>query len=110
MIFMSDKRIQYFDSMAGSGQTYISSLLQYLCDESVDKLQTPLDKTSWKLQTCDRASTPQQNNGSDCGMFSIIFADFLADNLPLKFSQADIAEFRVKVCASILRGSLWYWQ
>jgi sentrin-specific protease 1 len=107
---MSDKRIQYFDSMAGSGLMYLKTLLRYLSDESMDKLQTPLDAASWSLQTCDIATTPQQNNGSDCGMFTIAFADFLADNLPLRFTQADIPEFRVKVCASILRGSLWYWQ
>lgn len=52
---------------------------------------------------------PQQHNGSDCGMFTIMYADFISDNLNLcKLSQNDMKEYRKKVVAAILRGSLNY--
>jgi sentrin-specific protease 1 len=105
---MQDKKIQYFDSMAGGGLDFLKALQRYVAEESMDKRKITIDTSDWQLQTCIRSSTPQQENGSDCGMFSIMFADFLTDNLPLDFHQADIPDFRIKVCASILNGKLWY--
>ena len=51
---------------------------------------------------------PQQVNGVDCGLFACMCADFLSDDLPLRYSQNDMAFFREKMCADILRGSLAY--
>ena len=95
--------------MAGLGQKYLDALFRYLQDEHLDKKKTPLpDIDQWTLQNCIRRETPQQDNGYDCGMFVIVFADFLSENLPLSFGQQHIYSFRNKVCASIMAGKLWY--
>lgn len=103
--------LQYYDSMGSSGTKYLDALMQYLQDEHKDKKETPMSGVEeWILQTCIREETPQQQNGYDCGVFSILFADFLSENLPLLFDQKCISSMRVKICASILAGKLWYCQ
>lgn len=96
--------------MAGSGTVHVDALLKYLQDDHMDKKGVPLpDADQWTLQTCIRNDTPQQYNGADCGMFSIMFADFLSDDLPLTFQQDHMPVLRKKVCASIMNGGkLWY--
>lgn len=97
--------------MGASGRTQLDALMKYLKDEHMDKRGTPLpDSECWLLQPCVRNNTPQQHNGFDCGVFSMLFADFISDNLPLYFEQQNIPDMRVKICASILAGKLWYCQ
>jgi Ulp1 family protease len=106
---MAEKRIQYYDSMAGSGAQYVKILSRYIQDEAMDKKGAAnYDMSAWTLQHCDRQCTPQQQNGSDCGVFTILFADFVAANLPLSFQQSNVSECRMKICASILAGKVWY--
>ena len=95
--------------MCGSGKVHLDALLRYLQDEYVDKKQTAMpDMGEWALTTCIRNETPQQFNGYDCGLFTILFADFLSENLPLSFDQQHIPALRTKICASIMEGRLWY--
>jgi sentrin-specific protease 1 len=95
--------------MAGPGKVYVDALFRYLQEDHQDKKGCPMpDTDQWTLQTCLRNETPQQFNGSDCGMFSLLFADFLSEDLPLSFDQQHIPAIRHKVCASIMAGKLWY--
>ena len=66
------------------------------------------NKEDWQLFKNNKSETPQQLNGYDCGVFTIMYADFLTENLPLSFSQKDIALFRERICAALLRGNLDY--
>ena len=34
------------------------------------------------------------------------FADFISDDLPLRFDQNDIIDFRINIGAAILRGNI----
>lgn len=79
VIFMTEKRIQYYDSMSGSGTTCLNVLLRYLHDEMQHKKSATFDASDWELVTTDD-DTPQQANGSDCGVFSCMFADYLSLN------------------------------
>lgn len=95
--------------MTGLGAVYNEGLIEYLKDEHMAKKKAPMpDIDTWTLKTCIRNETPQQLNNSDCGMFSMLFADFLSEDLPLSFTQKDIPSLRNKVCASIMTGKLWY--
>ena len=112
VIYVTEKRIQYYDSIAGYGgpaleDKYLNALFQWLQDEHKDKCGTELpDKESWKKDRCNKKSTPQQKNGVDCGVFTIMFADYLSDNLKLSFTQKDIPKFRLKIGHHILNGKL----
>lgn len=66
------------------------------------------NKEHWKLVNSPVNETPQQFNGNDCGVFAIMYADFLTDELPLEFKHTDIDLFRRRICAAVLRGSLDY--
>ena len=53
-------------------------------------------------------AVPQQSNYVDCGVFTIVCADVLSDNLNLSYNQTNIPLFRNKIGMSIIRGSLNY--
>jgi Ulp1 protease family, C-terminal catalytic domain len=103
-IFMKEKRIQFYDSFGGSGESYLEDLFQYLQDEHIDKKGYPLpDADKWKLVPCTR-DTPHQKNGFDCGVFTCMFIDFLAKDCPLVFGQDHITQCRNRIALSILQG------
>ena len=90
----------------GAANRYLNGALQYLADEAA-KTGTEFHKNEWVLSLCPPGA-PKQRNGFDCGMFVVMFADFITDNLPLNFSQENFPLFRNKVCANILRKELNY--
>ena len=56
---------------------------------------------------CDKF--PNQSNDYDCGVFILMLADLLADNLPVdSFSEKDLVEYRMKLGNDIIRGNLSY--
>jgi len=61
----------------------------------------------WKLVKCNVEDiTPQQINNDDCGVFIIMFADYILDNIPLlHLVQNDILYFRKNICLNITEGS-----
>ncbi|DAZ95743.1 TPA: hypothetical protein N0F65_006391 [Lagenidium giganteum] len=105
VIHMTEKRIQYYDSMDGSGTKCLNVLLKYLHDESEHKKKQKFDEEGWELVE-STPETPQQQNGSDCGVFTCMFADYLSQNMPLTFSQKDMEFHRHRMVLHIVEGSL----
>ena len=86
----------------------MENIFRYLRDEHSKKLGRDLENVeSWQLLNKVNG-TPRQHNGYDCGIFAILYADYLSEDLPLHFSQHDTASFRIKICHSIRTGHLWY--
>jgi sentrin-specific protease 1 len=50
-------------------------------------------------------NVPEQRNGYDCGVFLIVFADYLSKAAQLDFSQEDIDLFRAKIALDFSRMS-----
>jgi sentrin-specific protease 1 len=107
VVFVQKKEIHYYDSMSGSGKRYLDAMLKWLVDEAREKKGEQLDKSQWKLIDREQ-NVPQQQNGYDCGVFSIMCADYVSDNLPLSYVQEDMQNNRVKIAAAIRRGHLTY--
>lgn len=105
--YVQRREIHYYDSMTGNGERHLKAILRWLGDESQDKKKCPLDTHGWRLVD-GQHDVPQQNNGYDCGVFSIICADFLSDGLPLEYSQSEMSTNRLRIAAAIKRGSLKY--
>lgn len=107
---MQRKLIRYYDSLGGNGRLggkYLTAVLNYLhdLDQKVKKSHVEFNVKDWTLETV--GDTPRQKNAYDCGMFLLMIADFLTDDIPLSnLKQSDIAFYRQKVCLSILRGLL----
>ena len=75
-------------------------------DEFSDKKKGKLNMDDWKL--INIRDGPIQDNGCDCGVFTIALTDFKSDNLPLQYSHINMPYFRVKIPCDILRGKLEY--
>lgn len=107
VIFMTKKEIVYYDSMSGRGDVFLKGLQNWLRDEHKEKKKgQELDLSEWSSYCMN--DVPQQRNGTDCGVFTIVCADFLSDDLPLQYSQEHMKYFRIKIGADILRGHLTY--
>ncbi len=62
LIFMEEKKIQYYDLSGGIDRTKMEGLLQYVKDEYMATNGKEIDVIDWKLVSCTR-DTPQQRNG-----------------------------------------------
>lgn len=67
-----------------------------------------MEKGHWICSADTNALLPRQQNTSDCGMFTLFFADFILHDLPLNFNQSHMTDLRSKVCSSLLDKKLWY--
>jgi sentrin-specific protease 1 len=109
LVLVQLKIIRYYDSLGSPGHEYLEALLTYLSDESQAKRGFDITRSEWKLIPCTRDNTPQQNNIYDCGVFVVMMADFIADDIPLHhLKQEDIPDFRKKMCYAIVSGKLFY--
>jgi sentrin-specific protease 1 len=99
----STKTMTYFDSLFGeSGHLYLSNILNYFKEHSY------LQNDIWNLVDIP-IDQPSQTNNCDCGIFTIMVADFLTDDLSISFiKEGDMNFFRRKICSSILAGKLPY--
>ncbi|XP_022188230.2 sentrin-specific protease 1-like [Nilaparvata lugens] len=98
------KRVEYYDSMGSHNNKCLTALLKYLEEESKDKKKTPYDTSDWKAVNME--DIPQQTNGSDCGMFACMFAEYKCRNAKITFSQKEMPYFRQKMEKEILTGKL----
>ncbi len=134
VIFMEDKRIQYYDSMGGTDRSKLEGLLEYVKDEYRAKNCKELDVTEWELVFCTR-DTPQQRNGEfvflgarsrlaclwvlfrilpstilflnlgfDRGVFMCMFGDFISKDCPLVFNQDHIDQCWDRIALSIMEN------
>ncbi|XP_052889266.1 uncharacterized protein LOC128297625 [Anopheles moucheti] len=98
------KTIHYYDSMGSPNNAVLNALEQYLCEESMDKRKTPFDKSGLTKQ--NMRDCPRQKNGSDCGVFSCMFAEFLTRDHAITFDQSNMPYFRKKMTVEVMLGKL----
>ncbi|CAK5088918.1 unnamed protein product [Meloidogyne enterolobii] len=104
VIDFEERKIDYYDSLKADNFTCLELLSNYLAEESMDKRKRPYDMTGWEF-TC-RKDIPNQGNMWDCGMFSILFAEYASRRAPITFSQQHVPYFRERVVYEILRKEL----
>ena len=107
VIMIGEKQIHYYDSINGRGLHFLDGMLQWIIDEASDKKGLKVNPSEWSLVS-QEGYVPQQENGVDCGMFTIMMTDMLSDKLPLTFNQNHIPTLRNKVATDIIRGELMY--
>ncbi|WP_419241160.1 Ulp1 family isopeptidase [Cardinium endosymbiont of Nabis limbatus] len=104
VIDMINKTIQYYDSQGGENKEGLNKILAYLIDEMATKKTSQLNKDGWRLECLK--DIPQQGNGYDCGVFLCKFADYLAQNRKIEFTQSDMPYFRQRIGIEILNKKL----
>ncbi|KFO33189.1 Sentrin-specific protease 2 [Fukomys damarensis] len=100
------KCLKYLDSMGQKGHRICEILLQYLQDESKTKRNIDLNLLEWTRYSMKPHEIPQQLNGSDCGMFTCKYADYIARDKPITFTQHQMPLFRKKMVWEILHQQL----
>lgn len=106
VVDLRKKSVTYFDSMGGNNDEACRILLQYLQQESKDKKGKELDTSDWTLQSKRRNEIPQQMNGSDCGMFTCKYAEYITKDKPITFTQKHMPYFRRRMVWEILNRKL----
>jgi Ulp1 family protease len=69
----------------------------------VEFLQVNINNCDWDIMY---PQCPKQSNGFDCGVFMLLYADHLSNNLQLNFTQDDIYKYcwRKKIGICILKN------
>lgn len=96
-----EKKFQYLDSLGGRDGHVLKVLARYFVDEVKDKSGQDIDVSSWECEYVD--DLPEQQNGYDCGVFMIKYADFYSRGMGLRFSQDHMPYFRLRTAKEILR-------
>lgn len=104
IIDFRDKSIRYYDSMLGVNMQCLTSLEKYLQEEYRDKKKSEYDTSGW--QKVIMKDIPRQMNGSDCGVFSCTFAEFITRNAKILFTQEHMPYIRRKMVIEIIQGKL----
>ncbi|KAJ8350357.1 hypothetical protein SKAU_G00254870 [Synaphobranchus kaupii] len=106
VIDLKAKSVKYYDSMGQRHDDICSLLLLYLKDEYKAKKSKDLEVTKWVVSSLKSSEIPQQNNGSDCGVFACKYADYIARGQPLTFTQSHMPYFRNKMIWEIINQRL----
>ena len=96
--------ISYYDSMKGVNEQCLQALASYVPQESQDKLKKPFSMDGWRYETVQ--DIPEQMNGSDCGVFSCKFAEYVSRDATIDFSQDTMPYFRRRMVYEILNKEL----
>ncbi|KAI3403776.2 hypothetical protein KGF56_003411 [Candida oxycetoniae] len=99
-----EKSIVYYDSLDGSGRGNIEAVsnLQMYMDKEAQRLGR--DSITYKLVPSRKA--PQQRNGTDCGVFTLVAARYIAENKELNYSQTDMKTLRRRIVYEMLNNLL----
>lgn len=99
VVDVKQKIVTSYDSLGYPGTVYMQATVSYIHDYAVrrkflsEKTATISRTGPWKFVT--NPVCPKQNNGEDCGMFTMVNMLFLADSLPLTdYDWTDICFFR----------------
>ena len=65
-----------------------------------------MDLSEWKQIIAKKI--PQQMNGSDCGMFTCKFAEYLSRRAKFTFSQSNMPYFRMRMVYEISKNDLLF--
>lgn len=104
IINLKNKTVEYYNPMGSTENLVFSELIEYMKSESIDKKQTAFDTLGWSFGNVQ--DIPKQSNGSDCGVFCCMYAEFITRNQHLIFTQQDMIHFRMKMIYEIFTGKM----
>lgn len=106
VIDLRKQSIAYLDSMGQTGKSICETIFQYLQNESKTRRNIELDPLEWKQYSVTSEQIPLQLNGNDCGVFTCKYADYIARDQPVTFSQQHMPIFRKRMVWEILHCHL----
>ncbi|KAM9355451.1 sentrin-specific protease 2 isoform 2-T2 [Pholidichthys leucotaenia] len=106
VVDFKSKTVKSYDSMGQRHDDICSLLLSYLNEEHKAKKGREIDCAKWTVGSLKASEIPQQKNGSDCGVFTCKYADYIAKGKPLTFKQCHMPVFRKLMIWEILNQKL----
>jgi len=104
-INFKQKRVESYDSMGMAKEKVFTHLRSYINAEHMNKKKKPFDFTDWKNWAPD--TTPQQENGYDCGVFTCQFLETISrGEESFKFSQKNMPYCRRRMIWEIGNATL----
>ena len=100
----ASKKSNTWTRWGATTKTASPSCEKYLAEAFRDKKGTILNTAEWQLRHA--RNLPRQENGSDCGVFALKYADYTVKDAALDFRQADMPYFRRRMMVEILRSTL----
>lgn len=106
------RQLQYYDSMgdatmSSKGASVLDTLRQYIVDQASYELERVPDGWREKNQwTMVAPAVPQQSNGRDCGVFTMMYAKCVAEEAGeprFRFGTEDMKAIRKAICVSLCR-------
>lgn len=95
---LTKRSLRYFDSLNNKAPlAKIDTIRQHLIKIAKEE-QVTLSEKDFRL-ICEEC--PQQENGSDCGVFVLMAVDHLVQNKPLSYSGQDAPFMRLKVLSDL---------
>ncbi|KAK2794281.1 Smt3-specific protease [Onygenales sp. PD_12] len=91
------RTIEHFDSLGSLSAAHVARAKEWLRGE----LGSLFVEEEWRVLP---SVSPQQNNGSDCGVFLLTTAKLVALEQPLKYGAGDIPEIRKRIVAELMNG------
>ncbi|XP_073142360.1 ubiquitin-like-specific protease ESD4 [Henckelia pumila] len=101
VINKKDEKFQYLDSLKGVDSQVLNVLARYYVDEVKEKCGKELNVSLWNREFVK--DLPNQENGFDCGVFMVKYADFYSRDIGLCFSQQHMPYFRQRIAKEILK-------
>jgi Ulp1 family protease len=103
---VQERAIRYQEMTAelevGRGDMFIACARRWFEDDIKDKMNVDYDTSSWKVDF----ENSLQENGYDCGVYVIMFARYLCDDLEPEFTLNDMPVFRARIAEELLKGSI----
>lgn len=80
--------------------------MSYLTNEHKERKKSDLRINEWKQS--QEKKIPKQENGSDCGVFTCKFAEYLSRDAKLTFQQKNMNYYRDRMVYEIVKQTLIY--
>ena len=104
VVDVSKRELVYYDSMLGKDREVLDHLGMWLMDEYKDKSDDTIDTTEWERKFPRKI--PTQENGYDCGVFAVKFAEASGLGSDPDFGQEDMQVFRRQMVCQLAKVDL----
>merc|ERR1712008_168656 len=104
VINLKEKSVKFYDSMGSDKPEILKVLLGYIEQEHMDKKKAPFDTSDFELESVK--DIPRQMNGSDCGMFTLKYSEYLSRNASITFTQEDMPYYRQRMVYEIVNNKI----
>lgn len=91
------RTIEHFDSLGSLSRAHVARAMTWLRGE----LGNLFVEEEWRVLP---SVSPQQDNGSDCGVFLLTSAKMTALGMPLFYEARDIPDIRKRIVAELING------